>query len=65
MFIMGFPGGSSDSKESAHSVGDLGSIPASGTLGWEMLLLQFKPTPADTPGPGKTDSPHLLLTPGL
>ena len=28
---MGFPGGS-DGKESAHSVGDLGSIPRSGRL---------------------------------
>ena len=29
MYIMGFPG-SSDSKESAYNVGDLGSIPGSG-----------------------------------
>ena len=43
---MGFPG-SSDGKESAHSVGDLGSIPESGRSPGEG---NGKPTPAFLPG---------------
>ena len=41
-----FPGGS-DSKEYAHSVGDLGSVPGSGKIPWRR---EWLPTPVFLPG---------------